>query len=878
MSDVNFRDAFEALTGKPPFPWQEAMYAEFADGKFRSAATLPTGLGKTSVIAIWVIALANHPDRMPRRLVYVVNRRTVVDQSTTFAERLRQQLNSDPRLSDLKAKLAALVAVADDSPLAISTLRGQFADNGEWSKDPSRPAVVVGTIDLIGSRLLFSGYRAGFKTRPLYAGFLGQDVLLVHDEAHLEPAFQCLLNAIRKEQRDRKDFRPLHVMALTATARGDDGTEPFGLTERDLANATVKERLEATKRLAFHPVDDDKKMAAKIVELALAHKESGKAILVFVRTVEAVNEVRKGLASGRDAVPAKSVSTLTGTMRGYERERMAEMDGVFARFLPEPAGGEARTAEHVGGTVYLICTAAGEVGVDMSADHMVCDLTPYDSMAQRFGRVNRYGKGESQIDIVHEAKPSEKRKDDPFDQKRWLTLKLLGELHGDASPAALRGLPREQVREAFSPEPCVPPSSDILFDAWALTTIRDRLPGRPPVADWLHGVPDEWQPREVVVAWRQEVWELRLRYDSDEARKQLEAADRKRLGTFAEDLLEDYPLKPHELLRDRTDRVFKQLESLAGEDDRLPVWVIEPDETVSVTTFGELVAEGKDRLNDCTLLLPPNAGGLTKEGLLGPWDGKTQLDVADEWSVAKGQGKRRGRLWDDTPVPLEWGPMRLVRTIVLDAPAESDAEAGENEATPRRDWKWYVRPRWADDDGSKSARKPQELQPHLDAAGRIARQLATKLGLPPELVEVVVMAAARHDTGKRRRVWQRSIGNFHYPDVVLAKSGGTMIPTELNHYRHEFGSLIEADAEFHDHPERDVILHLIATHHGRGRPYFSADEAFDPEQSESRCIEIAREVPRRYARLQRRFGRWGLAYLESVIRAADYLASEGDGR
>ena len=34
------------------------------------------------------------------------------------------------------------------------------------------------------------------KGKPLHAGFLGQDVLLVHDEAHLEPAFQALVTAI----------------------------------------------------------------------------------------------------------------------------------------------------------------------------------------------------------------------------------------------------------------------------------------------------------------------------------------------------------------------------------------------------------------------------------------------------------------------------------------------------------------------------------------------------------------------------------------------------------------------------------------------------------------------------------------------------------
>src|SRR6202012_4203285 len=84
----------------------------------------------------------------------------------------------------------------DTEPPAISTLRGRLADNREWSRDPSRPAIGIGTVDLIGSALLFSGYRSSFKRRPLEAGLLGQDSLLVLDEAHLSRPFEKLICAI----------------------------------------------------------------------------------------------------------------------------------------------------------------------------------------------------------------------------------------------------------------------------------------------------------------------------------------------------------------------------------------------------------------------------------------------------------------------------------------------------------------------------------------------------------------------------------------------------------------------------------------------------------------------------------------------------------
>ena len=165
MNNSDFNAAFATLTGNTPFPWQWALFQRFLVGDFPPSCSLPTGLGKTSVIHIWLLALAHAPAQVPRRLVYVVNRRTVVDQTTTEVEKMRHN------------------ATAAGVPIpAISTLRGQFADNREWSADPSKPAVIVGTVDMIGSRLLFSGYGCGFKSRPLHAGFLGQDALLVHDE------------------------------------------------------------------------------------------------------------------------------------------------------------------------------------------------------------------------------------------------------------------------------------------------------------------------------------------------------------------------------------------------------------------------------------------------------------------------------------------------------------------------------------------------------------------------------------------------------------------------------------------------------------------------------------------------------------------------
>src|SRR5579883_524181 len=835
-----FRAAFAALSGgRVPFPWQERLFLSFCQGEIPASAALPTGCGKTAVMLVWLIALAwqarNGPGSvsLPRRLVWVVNRRAVVDQATTEAEKIRKRLVDDgiAGLGELRRALARLSG--GPKPLGISTLRGQFADNGEWCDDPARPAIIVGTVDMIGSRLLFSGYGLGFRRRPLHAGFLGQDALLVHDEAHLEPAFQKLIEAVRDEQKRCGDFRRFHVMGLTATSRGG-GEDAFRLTEEDRASGTeIQRRIEARKGLALHRVESDKQVAAAVAERALEFRESGAAILIFLRTLKDVEEVR-GKLRGQKVLP------LTGTIRGLERDWMSQNDPIFARFSPDsPAAPEP-------GTVYLVCTSAGEVGVNLSADHLVCDLTPFDSMAQRFGRVNRFGTGDARIELVYApvaASGSE------FDQARARTLELLQKLPQrddgrlDASPAALEELPAEERAAAFSPAPATVPASDILFDRWAMTSIRGRepMPGRPPAADWLHGT-DQAEPPQTWVAWRQEVQEIR--------------------GPLAEqyppeELLDDYPLKPHELLRDASRRIVEQLKKLAA---RVPaetdVWLVDGDGAVKIELLSELVKREPEELRDCTVLLPPQAGGLTKEGMLdgsAEYDGEPRYDVADDWAG----GSERKRVHEGGGVP----GMRLVRRINV---AESDEE-------PPQYWSWYVR-----EAGSRAATAAQELDVHSASAERIARGLAARAGLPDTEAEAIAFAAKWHDAGKRRAVWQRSIGNREYPDRVLAKSGPEMQGAATK-YRHEFGSLIDMakTEEFRALPPemQDLVLHVVAAHHGRARPHFTGEEAFDLENA-AEGAAIAPEVPRRYARLQRRYGRWGLAYLESLVRAADAQASQ----
>ena len=382
------------------------------------------------------------------------------------------------------------------------------------------------------------------------------------------------------------------------------------------------------------------------------------------------------------------------------------------------------------------------------------------------GRRHRYHLVLNKVRQIPRTKPKARAKarhpESAYDLGRVRTLHLLTHLntrddgHYDASPLGLAKLPTEERLAAFSPPPTVPPVTDILFDAWALTSVRERMPGRPPVANWLHGLAG-WEPPETQVAWREEVGLLR-----GDSLTHVSAAD----------LLADYPLKPHEVLRDITKRVGAELKNLAKKPAvSLPADLVALRRRQRRRPHAGRHGRGKaGSLDGLTILLPPEIGGLRDGTLDGradfDADAKDSYDVADQWKNDHGQVRRK-RVWDDEPKPPR---MRQVR--VIDCNPEA-ADAPENEAEgPRRWWRWYAQPRSADDDGSQTAELRQELFPHLSLTADLAQKLALRLGLDTTISAALAYAARWHDRGKARAVWQRAVGNPTYPAVVLAKGDG----------------------------------------------------------------------------------------------------------
>jgi CRISPR-associated endonuclease/helicase Cas3 len=186
----------------------------------------------------------------------------------------------------------------------------------------------------------------------------------------------------------------------------------------------------------------------------------------------------------------------------------------------------------------------------------------------------------------------------------------------------------------------------------------------------------------------------------------------------------------------------------------------------------------------------------------------------------------------------------------------------------------------AQSEEARSVSELQELAEHQSLAGQKVRQIAAEIGLSDVAGEALALAASLHDEGKRAPRWQRAFRAPREKDdggayKVFAKTRGPINQAILDGYRHEFGSLpyLEKNAEFEALPEdwRDLVLHLVAAHHGQARPVIRTRGCEDSPPSG--LEERARNVALRFARLQKRWGPWGLAWWEALLRAADQQAS-----
>lgn len=195
---------------------------------------------------------------------------------------------------------------------------------------------------------------------------------------------------------------------------------------------------------------------------------------------------------------------------------------------------------------------------------------------------------------------------------------------------------------------------------------------------------------------------------------------------------------------------------------------------------------------------------------------------------------------------------------------------------------------------------PVPLDQHSAAVARRAQSNAR--GLPPGLVTTLRDASLWHDLGKLDPRFQALLHGCSLWAVTaketLAKSGRRLPALESFYrkrsgvpdgFRHELlSALIIAQSDAgRNHPERALLIHLVASHHGRCRALAPVvpdpspeifevvvlDQPLRFEGQDCPLAHLSHGVASRFWKLTRRFGWWGLPYLEAMLRLADQYES-----
>ena len=995
LSPSDFGSFFHAIHGYDPFPWQQRLVTELADGSEKrppdtwpDVLDLPTGSGKTAALdaAVFHLALrADEPGRAALRIVLVVDRRLVVDdafgRARKIADELYDSLNQNKEVegwaivTEVAHRLKEL-AGQDGPPLVAQRLRGGAPLEHDWARTPTQPTILCSTVDQVGSRLLFRGYGVSDRMKPVHAGLLGVNSLILLDEAHLSEPFRQTLNRVRNTGRAN-----VKVAILSATP-GQNTEHPFTLSDEDRNHGTLNDRIEASKKALL------KKLDSKVHETKTAKKFADEAREIAKQLQEEdILSVAVGIVVNRVALARRIFMEMkldddktTDAILMIGRSRSIDREKIASKLDPFRTGNQEGRSKAK--PLFVVATQCLEVGVDLDLDGLVTQAASLDALRQRFGRLNRHGRPVTTRGVILTlAEDIAKKADDPVYGDRirltWEALKIVAdEDQVNSVDFGVEALPERLKRSGIDPDtlaakrPDAPVLMPAYLDLWSQTWPRPTAD--PEVSLFLHG--SERTTAGVSIVWRSDISAKDLKDDrKDDLRKIIGLVPPRAAETvevplwFAREWLSQ-PADARINVADVSDAPEREVENHDTANSQKILrqafrWAGADDARTGIVSANNL------RTGDL-LVIPAEYGGCDKFGWAPDFKDPV-LDVADQ--AAKPYWGRRCAVritrdtvrtdeqWDRIASLLEEvqgiaGP-DLVEDLLSKLPSETtDSETADASTSGNpmlrntREPLEAIRPEnlrdrrkkidvhfpysedpkrgailvaergvhsvreldgsvpTTEDDGASHAYgKPINLDDHGRRVANLAKESVRKLH--PQAVDVandLELAAYLHDAGKADPRFQTMLTGgdpWNRPDgLPLAKSGRSWSPRAWQRaslpkgWRHEALSVRMARlhpdlAKAHDPA---LVLWLIGTHHGFGRPFFNfLDDDPAPEKPLS-CLEMREwplapdeagpqslafdfdglDWPSLFEQLKRRYGIWGLAHLEAILRLADHRASE----
>lgn len=874
-------DVFHAAVHGPrtkPFSWQTRLLAEVvAKRAWPRVLDLPTGVGKTTCLDIALFALALDAQEAPanrwcpRRIAMVVDRRVVVDQVAERGRKLQRALlqsDADPVVLEVARRLREL-SKEGDAPLDVFALRGGMPRDDGWARSPDQPLILASTVDQLGSRLLLQGYGVSPGMRPVHAGLLGNDLLLLLDEVHLSQPFAETLDALDRLRKRfaRSSLTPRFHHAFLSATPSLSSSETFRLHDDERARASpLGARLYAPKptRLLLD-FDGRAALEAGCADEACKLIERHEVVAVVVNRVKSALNLANAL---RDRLQGLAEVTLvTGRMRPLDR------DDVMAQIRPRIATGRNRVL--AGKKLIVVGTQCIEAGADFDFDAIVTEAASLDALRQRFGRVDRigeYGKAEGVILRDKTVKTDPVYGDAIGATIVWLKEHLSKKSKEvDFGVLALPVPSDERAVEVTTPKAHSPVLLPAYLDLWMQTSPAPEIV--PDVSLWLHG--PKSGPADVQVLWRADLSDKHL----------VEA-----YGAAAGDSRKDLPTAVVAAIRPSS------LESISLPFVVAKQWLsgVEVGEFADVEGVGIIdrergasqlalrwrgdestVIEAANLRPGDTIVVPTSRGGICA-GCFDPLSTDRVHDLAER-SALFSAGRPMLRLHPDVlaqldlslPIddsresrrilgalavqadPISWRKLWLeslaksLGSLVVDAPepwvvlrgrklspnalrslvsVEATAEDGAEATT--------------DEDESFHADRPVGLADHSADVEHFARVYSEGL-LPANLASDLALAGWLHDIGKADRRFQIMLRGgseveLYKDETPLAKSGmrpgasaAHRLAQKRSGYptgaRHEVQSL----AMIENHigalksmaSDLDLVLHLISSHHGYCRPF-----------------------------------------------------------
>jgi len=908
-----FTDFYKAVYGKTddpdfgPFPWQTRLAKRVCDDDWPRAIALPTAAGKTACIDIAVFALPCRAKDAPRRIFFVVDRRIVVDQSWLHAKKLAEMLR-DANSGILKNVADSLCELAqDERPLDVYSLRGGMYRETAWARSPLQPTIIASTVDQIGSRLLFRGYGVTDSMKPIHAALVGNDAIILLDEAHCARPFDQTMQAVENYRTwGERTETPFRFVSITATPTENVPTERDD--EEDRRHPVLGKRIKASKPATLVVADKAKgsKGRTELVKVLEDHAkklaEESSCVGIIVNRVAAARDLQKKL--GNDAV------LLTGRMRPLDRDRL--FNEKLQALLSNAEGTPPR---------FVVGTQCLECGADFDFHALVTECASLDALRQRFGRLNRVAKRPSaKAVIVIRGDQTEDTSDDPVygeslaNTWKWLKSNARDDVF-DFGVAAVRAAIAAESDQVISSLNAPADDAPVLFpahlDCWVQTHPIPQPDPDP--ALFLHGPKKPGQP-DVQVVFRGDLGDDPAKWADIVSLcppSSSEAAPVP-IGVFKKWLA-------GETVQDESSDL--EGEAATTEDDEI--------ETALRSTLRWRGPEKSETISDPKKITPndvyvvriPNATERSElEGIRQLADLPDPLTDCAEEAFQRSRDKALLRLprleLDEENDEFEEELSAAIRSkIAADHPDWSDPVIEHLMSERKRTWDRYPEPlkgfvvagknrlrqfdpTYLDDsEPAESFRgRPVSLYDHSRGVAQYARKFAKGCGLDANLY---YRAGLWHDLGKLDPRFQAMLKQSSPRTAVgepLAKSARSPRTKEEREQarevhcypsgaRHELLSAALVATKTVD----DLLLHVIAAHHGSGRPFvapveendaikkpFEAKlfgESFKLDTSGQQIAAWNAELPERFWRIVRQYGWWGTAYREAIFRLADHAQS-----